>query len=95
MLTNNLYAIPDRSAFIRLLLLSFLCTVVSGFTLVLAIKLVGSTTASILGSMEPLVAIIVGVIYFSELFNIYSFIGIAIVLMSVIIVIKKNNNSIE
>lgn len=82
--------IPDTPSLGRLLLLAFLCTVVSDFTLVLAIKMVGSTISSILGSMEPVVAVLVGVLYFSESFSVFSFIGIALIIISVIMVILKN-----
>lgn len=83
--------IPSMSSFWRLLALAFLCTVVSDFTLVLAIKLVGSTTTSILGSMEPVVAVLVGVLYFSESFNVYSFVGISLIIVSVIMVVAKTS----
>lgn len=88
--SGSVGTIPDLPSLSRLLLLAFLCTVVSDFTLVLAIKLVGSTVSSILGSMEPLVAVIVGVLYFSESFSFYSFIGIALIILSVVMVILKN-----
>ncbi len=87
---GGLGTIPDLPSLGRLLLLAFLCTVVSDFTLVLAIKLVGSTISSILGSMEPVVAVLVGVLYFSESFSIFSFIGIALIIISVIMVVLKN-----
>lgn len=83
--------IPDMQSFWRLLALAFLCTVVSDFTLVLAIKLVGSTTTSILGSMEPVVAVLVGILYFSEGFSIYSFIGILLIIISVIMVVAQKS----
>lgn len=88
--------IPDTTAFWRLLLLAFLPTVVSDLTLILAIKYAGSTITSILGSMEPLVAVLIGVLYFSEYFNLNSAFGVLLILVSVSLVIifgkaKKNN----
>jgi len=87
--TTGLTTIPNFTALGRLALLAFLCTVVSDFTLVLAIKLVGSTTTSILGSMEPMVAVGVGVLYFSEPFSINSLIGIVLIIISVIMVVTQ------
>lgn len=79
--------IPNTTALWRLLLLAFLPTVISDLTLILAIKYAGSTITSILGSMEPLVAVLIGVLYFSEYFNLNSGFGILLILVSVSLVI--------
>ena len=79
--------IPDATALWRLSLLAFLPTVISDLTLILAIKYAGSTITSILGSMEPLVAVLIGVLYFSEYFNLNSAFGILLILVSVSLVI--------
>lgn len=88
--TTGLESIPNTESFVRIFLLALLCTVVSDLTLVYAIKLVGSTITSILGSMEPLVAVMVGIFYFSEKFTFSSFCGIALIVLSVIFVISKS-----
>ena len=79
--------IPDATALWRLSLLAFLPTVISDLTLILAIKYAGSTITSILGSMEPLVAVLIGVLYFSEYFNLNSAFGFLLILVSVSLVI--------
>lgn len=79
-----------------LLLLALVPTVLSNLTLVLAIKKIGSTMTSILGSMEPLTAVLVGVLHFGEKFNIDSAAGLILVITAVIIVIlqsKRKENS--
>lgn len=88
--TTGLESIPNTENFVRIFLLALLCTVVSDLTLVYAIKLVGSTITSILGSMEPLVAVIVGIFYFSESFTFSSFCGITLIVLSVVLVISKS-----
>ncbi|NDV69656.1 DMT family transporter [Dysgonomonas sp. 25] len=93
LLSGGVQPIPSFSAFTELSLLALLCTVISDLTLVLAIKYVGSTTTSILGSMEPVVAVAVGVVYFSEAFSLYSFIGIALIIISVILVVAQKSIS--
>ena len=70
-----------------LLMLAVVCTVLSDLTLVMAIKRIGSTLTSILGSMEPLTAVIVGVVYFGETLDTVSVAGLMMVIMAVIIVI--------
>lgn len=85
--TSGIGFIKTGSQWVNLLLLAFLPTVVSNLTLVLAIKNVGSTATSILGSMEPLVAVFVGVLWFKEDFGIFSMIGLMFVIAAVVLVI--------
>lgn len=92
---KGLQGIGNIPSLIRLLLLAFLCTVLSGFTLILAIKLIGSTITSILGSMEPLVALVVGVFYFGEHFDWFSLIGISTIFGAVVLVIMKSAKKID
>jgi len=63
----------------NLLLLALVPTVVSNLTLVLAIKEIGSTMTSILGSMEPLTAVLVGVLHFGEKFGLDSASGLILI----------------
>lgn len=73
----------------NLLLLALVPTVVSNLTLVLAIKEIGSTMTSILGSMEPLTAALVGVLHFGEKFGLDSASGLILIITAVIIVILQ------
>lgn len=91
--TTGIDPIPSGSALWRLGLLALLPTVVSDLTLILAIKYAGSTVTSILGSMEPLVAVLVGVYFFGEHFDLYSFWGLFLVLLSVALVIISSNKA--
>ena len=61
----------------------------------MAIKRVGSTLTSILGSMEPLTAVVVGVVYFDEHFDTSSVIGLILIIFAVILVIlgAKHNSA--
>ena len=67
--------------------------VLSNLTLVLAIKHIGSTMTSILGSMEPLTAVLVGVVHFGEGFDLDSAAGLILVVTAVIIVILQTNHT--
>lgn len=95
LISTGVEVIPDRSAGLRLFLLAFLPTVISDLTLILAIKYAGSTVTSILGSMEPLIAVLIGVLYFSEYFNLNSAFGIFLIILSVslVIIFRENNSS--
>ena len=84
---SGLGVIPSTHAYINLIGLSILCTIISDFTLIIAIKLIGSMLTSILGSMEPLVAVIVGVFYFNENLEAINITGLVVIIVSVILVI--------
>ena len=83
----------DLSTAVHLLLLAIVPTVVSDFTLVLAVQNVGSTITAVLGCMEPLTAVIMGVLVFHENLTITQVIGMAVVLIAVIVVIISNRSS--
>ena len=55
--------IPDWSTGIYLVLLALIPTLVSDFTLILSVQHIGSTTTAILGCMEPLTAVVMGVFF--------------------------------
>ena len=89
--TSGIEPIRDSSTLFGLLMLALLPTVISDFTLILAVKYVGSTVTAILGSMEPLVAVLVGVFYFSERFGWESVLGLALVIIAVTMVVKRQS----
>ena len=73
-----------------IIMLALLCTVLSDYTLILAIKRIGSTRTSILGSMEPLTAVVVGVVYFGERVDVVSVVGLVLIICAVVVVIVQN-----
>uniref|UniRef100_UPI00405630AE EamA family transporter n=1 Tax=Alistipes sp. TaxID=1872444 RepID=UPI00405630AE len=78
-----------------LFMLALVCTVLSDYTLILAIKQIGSTLTSILGSMEPLTAVVVGVLYFGEQFDSSSVAGLILIITAVVLVIARANRSVH
>lgn len=75
---------------LNFILLALLPTVVSNLTLILAIKNIGPTMTSILGSMEPLTAVVIGVLHFGEVFDVRAAVGIVLVIAAVVIVILQS-----
>ena len=69
------------------LCLAIIPTLISDFALIYAIQLAGSTITAILGCMEPLVAVICGVIFFGEAFTANSLVGMLLVFAAVFIII--------
>ena len=88
-ISGNLQSIPDLSTGVNLLLLAIIPTVVSTLTLVEAIKHIGATQTSVLGAMEPVTAVIVGITVFGESFSLTIAAGIALIITAVTIIILK------
>lgn len=88
--TTGIEAVHRWSSWRDLLMLALICTVLSDFALIMAIKRIGSTRTSILGSMEPLTAVIVGVVYFGERMDTTSIIGLLLVICAVVVVIVQS-----
>lgn len=66
-------------------LLAVVTAVISNLTLILSIKKIGSTIASILGAMEPVTAVCIGVFFFGEPFTDVLASGISLIIISVLI----------
>lgn len=87
--TGSLHSIPDIPTFGNLLLLAIIPTIVSNLTLIEAIKYIGATQTSVLGAMEPVTAVIVGITVFGEAFTLPIAIGIVLIIVAVTIIILK------
>ncbi len=90
LVTTGIEPITLKEDWMNLILLGFFATFISDLCLVLAVKHAGSTITSILGSMEPVVAVLVGTLFFAEHFDFISGIGLMFVLLSVTLVIVFN-----
>lgn len=69
--------------------LAILSTIVSARLLVAAVKLIGSVPSSVLGTLEPITAIVVGVVYFGERLTYVNYIGLFIVMAAVLVVVCR------
>ncbi len=85
LLTNQMTFSMSIQSFCGLLL-SGACTILASFFLTLAIRHIGSVNTSILGSIEPIVCAIAGVLFLGEQVSLKNSIGIAMVLTAAIIV---------
>ena len=84
---GGLQIIPSASAGINLLLMATLPTLLSNLALVRSVKNIGSTLTSVLGAMEPLTAIIVGILVFDESLRGLMIVGIILILLSVSLIV--------
>ena len=88
-LTTGIEPIRSYVEWRDLIMVALVSTLVSDYTLVLAIKNIGSTMTSILGSMEPMTAVVIGVIYFGEHFDLVSIAGVILIIVAVVMVIVQ------
>lgn len=69
--------------------LALLPTVLSLFFMTISINFIGSTPAAIMGALEPVTAVIIGVFVFGESFTFQLAIGIAAILAGVTLIIAR------
>ena len=87
---EGIQPIPDALSVGNLVLLAVVPTVVSNITLVLAIRHIGGTMTSVLGAMEPLTAVVIGVCIFNEAFTMQEATGILLIIVAVTIIILSD-----
>lgn len=81
----------DGMLWLYILGLALPATAVSNMALVQAIKCIGPTLTSIFGAMEPLTAVVIGVLFFCEPFTMQGLAGILLIVASVTIVVLCSN----
>lgn len=89
LISSEILPITSVSVAVNLILLAIICTVISNLTLIMAVKKIGSTVTSILGSLEPLISIAVGLLIFGESITIIGYLGIVLIISSVIMIVKS------
>ena len=72
--------------------LALLPTVLSLFFMTISINLIGSTPAAIMGALEPVTAVIIGVFVFGESFTFQLAIGIIAILAGVTLIIARKKS---
>lgn len=76
--------------------LALLPTVLSLYFMNIAIEKVGSTPSAIMGAVEPVTAVFIGVLIFGESFSLRLFVGIVLILSAVILlVLSKKKKNVE
>lgn len=83
----------DGRNWLYILGLALPATAISNMALVKAIKHIGPSLTSIFGAMEPLTAVIIGIIIFHELFTLKGAFGILLILVAVSIVIFREKSN--
>lgn len=77
----------DLKSWLNILGLGLWATMVSNFTGVKAVRRIGPTLTSILGALQPLTAVVLGVLFLDEHLGIRTISGISLILIAVFIII--------
>ena len=84
---EGMQILPDWESWLNVVLLAVIPTMVSCITMVWSVQYIGSTYTSVLGAMEPLTAVCVGVFVFGEPFTPNLAAGILLIILSVTLII--------
>lgn len=83
--------VHDGRLWLYILGLALWSTMISNFTGVKAVRRIGPTLTSILGALQPLTAVILGVLFLDEHLGFKSIAGIVLILVSVLMVVTHQN----
>ena len=84
---GKLTMLPDFKSWLYILGLGLWATMVSNITGVKAIRRIGPTHTSILGALQPVTAVILGVLFLGEHLYLRSCIGMTLILVAVTVVV--------
>ncbi|MFI3239250.1 MAG: DMT family transporter [Bacteroidales bacterium] len=82
-ISGEMVLITEPKLILNLSALALIATVISNVLLVYSIKIIGSNHAAILGAIEPVTSVFVGVILFGDIINLPITIGILLIFLSV------------
>lgn len=86
----NIIPLVNFNMWFYTIFLALVPTIISLLFLIKAIQLIGSTSASILGALEPLTAVMIGVYVFNEKITFWLVIGIVFILFGVLLIVLKD-----
>lgn len=85
----------DPKFVMNMFLLGVISTVISARMMVAAVRYIGSVNSSILGTLEPITALLTGIFVFHESFTFQNAIGFIIVTISVVLVVVYSNKNVN
>jgi drug/metabolite transporter (DMT)-like permease len=90
---GRLTLVSDGKSWLNILGLGLWATMVSNITGVKAVRRIGPTLTSILGALQPLTAVVLGVAFLGEHLYMRSVIGVTIILIAVVVIVMNQQIS--
>lgn len=90
LLSGGIQAFPDTMSVVDLVMLALLSTVISNIAMVYSVQYIGSTATAVLGAMEPVTAVCVGIFAFNELFTKNLAMGIILIVIAVSLIVLSD-----
>ena len=84
---GHITIVTDSKSWMNIIGLGLWSTMISNFTGVKAIRRIGPTLTSILGALQPLTAVVLGVIFLDEHLGFSTVSGILLILVAVIMIV--------
>lgn len=90
LLSGGIQAFPDTMSVVDLVMLALLSTVISNIAMVYSVQYIDSTATAVLGAMEPVTAVCVGIFAFNELFTKNLAMGILLIVIAVSLIVLSD-----
>lgn len=91
MFNGKMTIVTDGKLWISILGLGLWATMISNFTGVKAVRRIGPTLTSIMGALQPLTAVILGVAFLNEHLSVKTVIGIGLIMAAVMIIVQHQS----
>lgn len=88
---GNITIVTDFKQWMSILGLGLWATMVSNFTGVKAVRRIGPTLTSILGALQPLTAVILGILFLNEHLSLRTVVGIGMIMIAVMIIVQHQS----
>ena len=90
-MATHFAVLPSTRGWLNLIALSLVCTVITNLALVHAIKMIGPTITAVLGVLEPVTAILLGIIFMGESLTSPIVLGIMLIISAVLIIVLRKH----
>ena len=90
-MATHFAVLPSTRGWLNLIALSLVCTVITNLALVHAIKMIGPTITAVLGVLEPVTAILLGIIFMGESLTSPIVLGIMLIISAVLIIVVRKH----
>lgn len=90
-MATHFAVLPSTRGWLNLIALSLVCTVITNLALVHAIKMIGPTITAVLGVLEPVTAILLGIVFMGESLTSPIVLGIMLIISAVLIIVLRKH----